>query len=86
MSELILSTRPRYFFHAYLRAREMVVTEREKNWMIYSLPAKPARALKANLDCLRDCVQSDPVFKADLKALAQIRARRDEPSVAAACC
>ncbi len=30
---------------AYLRARGMVETAREKNWVIYSLPAKPSVAL-----------------------------------------
>ena len=71
---------------AYLREREMVVTEREQNWIIYSLPPKPARELKANLKCLQECVQNDPVFQRDLKALAKVRARRDDPSVTAACC
>lgn len=71
---------------AYLRERQLVVTEREQNWMIYSLPPKPAAELTANLKCLQDCVQTDPVFKRDLKALARVRARRDEPSVVAACC
>ena len=71
---------------AYLRAREMVVTEREQNWMIYALPPKPSAELAANIKCLQDCVRTDPVFKRDLKALAQVRARRDEPSVVAACC
>ena len=70
----------------YLKERDMVVGERQQNWMIYSLPKKPARELGANLKCLQDCVQTDPVFKRDLKALAKLRAREDEPSVAAACC
>jgi ArsR family transcriptional regulator len=70
----------------YLRERGLVVAERERNWMIYSLPKKREAALEANLQCLQDCVESDPVFKRDLKALARVRARRDEPSVIAACC
>lgn len=71
---------------AYLRDRGLVVAERERNWMIYSLPKKREAELEANLRCLQDCVQSDPVFKRDSKALARVRAQRDEPSVVAACC
>ena len=71
---------------AYLRDRAMVVTEREQNWVIYSLPEKPDPELTANLKCLQDCVQTDAVFKRDLKALNKLRAKRDEPSVAVACC
>lgn len=63
----------------YLRERGMVVAERQQNWMIYSLPAKPARELEANLKCLQDCAQSDAVFKRDLKALAKLRSNCCEP-------
>lgn len=59
---------------AYLRERGMVVAEREQNWMIYSLPQKRDSALENNLKCLQDCVQTDPVFKRDLRALAKLRA------------
>ena len=58
---------------AYLKERDMVAAERQQNWMIYSLPAKPAPELKANLKCLQDCVQSDFIFKRDLKTLAKLR-------------
>ncbi len=71
---------------AYLRSRGMVETKQEKNWVIYSLPEKRSRELEANLKCLQDCVQTDVVFKRDLRALAKLRANRDEPSVAVACC
>jgi ArsR family transcriptional regulator, arsenate/arsenite/antimonite-responsive transcriptional repressor len=71
---------------AYLRTRGLVETSQEKNWIIYSLPEKPDRELQANLKCLQDCVQTEPVFRRDLKALAKLRARSDEPSVAVACC
>ena len=64
---------------AYLRKRGMVVAEREQNWMIYSLPGKRAPELEANLKCLLDCVEGDPVFKRDLKALANFRASCCEP-------
>ena len=71
---------------AYLRSRGLVETKQEKNWVIYSLPEKRGRELDANLKCLQDCVQSEPVFKSDRRALAGLRANRDEPSVAVACC
>ena len=71
---------------AYLRDRGLVVTEREQNWVIYSLPVKRARELEANLKCLQDCAQTDAVFKRDLKTLARVRTRRNDRSVAAACC
>jgi ArsR family transcriptional regulator len=63
----------------YLKEREMVMAERQQNWMIYSLPRKPAPELEANLKCLQDCVLSDPVFRRDLKALAKLRATCCEP-------
>jgi ArsR family transcriptional regulator len=70
----------------YLRARRIVRVERVRNWMIYSLPSKRDAELEANLKCLQDCVQAHPTFKRDLKALAKLRAKLDEPSVAIACC
>lgn len=63
----------------YLKKRDMVGAERQQNWMIYSLPKKPARELEANLKCLQDCAQSDAVFKRDLKALAKLRSSCCEP-------
>ena len=65
---------------AYLRERQMVVAEREQNWMIYSLPQKRDAELEANLKCLQDCVQSDSIFKRDLRNLAKVSARRDAPA------
>src|ERR1700710_2371501 len=59
---------------AYLREREMVTTEREQNWVISSLPNKQAAELTANLKCLQDCAQTDPVFKRDLKSLNKLLA------------
>ena len=70
---------------AYLREREMVVTRREQNWVIYSLPEKPETELAANLKCLQECAKTNAVFRQDLKALGKLR-QRDERSVAAACC
>ena len=60
---------------AFLKEREMVLAERQQNWMIYSLPGKRAPELEANLKCLQDCVASDSIFKRDLKALAKLRER-----------
>jgi ArsR family transcriptional regulator len=57
---------------AYLRARGLVEVERDGNWMIYELPAKPSRELKANLACLQDCAGEDPVFKRDLARLKKL--------------
>lgn len=72
---------------AYLRERGMVETERQQNWIIYSLPARRDPELEANMKCLQDCVQSHPVFKKDLKAAAKLRARGDERSnVFSRCC
>ncbi len=59
---------------AYLRRRGLVAAERAQNWMIYSLPRKRDAELGKNLKCLQDCVQTDPVFKRDLRELAKLRA------------
>lgn len=50
----------------YLRARGLVECERRGNWMIYTLPAKLSRELRANLACLQDCAREEPVFRRDL--------------------
>jgi ArsR family transcriptional regulator len=55
----------------YLRQRGLVTAERQGNWMAYALPATPGRELQSNLACLQDCVQEDPIFRAD-------RARREK--------
>lgn len=54
---------------AYLRARGLVEAARHGNWMVYALPARPSRELKANLACLQDCAQENPAFKRDLARL-----------------
>ncbi|HST31732.1 MAG TPA: metalloregulator ArsR/SmtB family transcription factor [Chthoniobacterales bacterium] len=64
---------------AYLRRRGMVATEREQNWIIYSLPDRRAGELERNLKCLQDCVQTDAVFKRDLEKLSQLQKRCCEP-------
>jgi len=57
---------------AYLRQRGMVEVERSGNWMIYALPAKPARELKQNLACLQDCTRENAVFRRDLARLKKL--------------
>ena len=57
---------------AYLRARGLVEVERSGNWMIYALPAKPSRELKANLACLQDCAHENPAFKRDVARLKKL--------------
>ena len=58
---------------AYLREHGLVETRRHAQWMIYSLPAAEPKELKLQLQCLQDCVQSHPIFKADLKKLARVQ-------------
>ena len=67
---------------AYLRARGLVACERQGNWMVYKLPAKPPRELRANLACLQDCAQDNPVFQRDL---ARLKRLAPEQAVAAVC-
>jgi ArsR family transcriptional regulator len=64
---------------AYLRQRGLVEVERDGNWMIYALPARPARELKANLACLQDCAREHPLFQRDLA-----RRKKLAPRLAAA--
>jgi ArsR family transcriptional regulator len=63
---------------AYLRARGLVECERQGNWMIYELPAKPPRELQVNLACLQDCTGEDPIFQRDLARLKKIAPRLAE--------
>ncbi len=57
---------------AYLRERGLVEVERSGNWMVYELPAKPSRELKANLACLQDCAAENPLFRRDLARLKKL--------------
>jgi ArsR family transcriptional regulator len=57
---------------AYLRDRDMVAGQRYQNWMIYSLPPSPSPELDANLKCLQDCVQTEPLFKKDRAKLKKL--------------
>jgi DNA-binding transcriptional ArsR family regulator len=54
---------------AYLRRAGLVEARRREQWMIYSLPASPSPELDRQLSCLQDCVQTEPVFCADLRRL-----------------
>jgi ArsR family transcriptional regulator len=51
----------------------LVEARRHHNWMIYSLPKKVSTQLESHLRCLQDCIQTEPVFKNDLKALKKIK-------------
>jgi hypothetical protein len=50
----------------------MVTTEREQNWVIYSLPERRAAELERNLKCLQDCAQTDAVFKRDMEKFSKL--------------
>ncbi len=58
---------------AYLRASGLVLAQRHEKWMIYRLPEKPSAELDLQLRCLQDCVQSEPVFREDLKRLKKLK-------------
>ena len=51
----------------------MVETQRHGQWMIYKLPLRRGGELDLQLRCLQDCVQSDPVFRRDLKELKKLQ-------------
>ncbi len=57
---------------AYLRANGLVVGTRRGQWMIYRLPDSPPSELELQMRCLQDCVQTDPVFRQDLKRLKKV--------------
>ena len=58
---------------AYLRSHGLVLAQRHEQWMIYRLPEKVPDELDLQLRCLQDCVQTHPVFRADLKRLKKVR-------------
>lgn len=57
---------------ASLRSRDLVAGQRYQNWMIYSLPPAPPPGLEANLKCLQDCIQTEPVFRRDQARLKKL--------------
>jgi ArsR family transcriptional regulator len=65
---------------AYLRRRGLVQTKRNGNWIIYSLPTKPSPELEMNLKCLRDCAESDPTFRKDLRRLTELQSNCCAPA------
>ena len=58
---------------AYLRERGLVLGQRHEQWMIYRLPDPIPPELDRQLRCLRDCVESEPRFREDLRRLAKVR-------------
>lgn len=60
---------------AYLRARGLVESRKDANWMIYRLPAQPSHELSANLACLQDCVSEKAVFRLDSGKRRKLEAR-----------
>lgn len=58
---------------AYLKARGLVESRKEANWVVYRLPEKRSPELEANLACLQDCMREDPAFSRD-------RAKREKLS------
>jgi ArsR family transcriptional regulator len=71
---------------AYMKAKGIVQCRRRRNWMIYSLPAKPSRELNANLACLQDCASTHPVFKQDLRRRRAMGAKLAWLNDAEGCC
>jgi len=57
---------------AYLKERGMVICQRHQQWMVYSLPLSSCHELDANLRCLQDCVQTNPLFKSDRAKLKEL--------------
>jgi ArsR family transcriptional regulator len=62
---------------AYLREHRMVETRRHAQWVIYRLPRKRSQELTLQLRCLQDCVQTDRVFKEDLRRLRKVQSECD---------
>jgi ArsR family transcriptional regulator len=71
---------------SYLKDKGLVVAHRHQNWMIYCLPKKRSRELEKNLQCLQDCAQTDPVFKADLRKLKAVHDDIEWIETALSCC
>jgi ArsR family transcriptional regulator, arsenate/arsenite/antimonite-responsive transcriptional repressor len=71
---------------AYLKEKGLVVAHRHRNWMIYCLPKKPSQELEKNLRCLQDCVQTEPVFKDDLRKLKTVHEDIEWIDIALSCC
>jgi len=59
----------------YLKAHGLVTARREANWMIYALPKKQSKELRANLACLQDCANEDPLFRKDAERFRKLRSK-----------
>ena len=57
---------------AYLKARGLVESRRQGNWMIYALPAKPSVRLQAQLAALQAEAVDEPVFQRDRARLEKL--------------
>ena len=64
---------------AYLKAHDLVKSERKANWMIYQITKNANPILEKNLKCLQDLSSEDPIFKTDIKRLHAM-------DTSAACC
>lgn len=64
----------------YLKTRGLAASRREGNWMIYSLPEKPTRALRANLACLAQCAKRETLFQRDAQRLRRLRSTFEKNS------
>ena len=70
----------------YLKKHGMVEVRQYQNWRIYELPRRRSKELKLHLKCLQDCVQEQPVFRADLKRLRRVALRAKEITRACGTC
>ena len=58
-----------------MKRHGLVQSKREANWMVYALPARPSRELKANLACLQDCAPEERIFREDATRLTKVRVK-----------
>jgi DNA-binding transcriptional ArsR family regulator len=65
---------------AYLRKSGIVEFERIQTWKVYRLNHARNRNLQLNLKCLSECVQTDPVFSADLLRLQKALKKSNSPA------
>ncbi len=57
----------------YLKEHAMVEAERQGAWMIYRIPTRAPRNMKASLDSLQDCARGDATYARDLLRAAKAR-------------
>lgn len=56
-----------------LKASGLVESQKIRNWRLYRLPAKPAPAIRRNLDCLLACIREEQLFQEDAHRLQPLR-------------